>query len=456
MRRGDAETVALSVSPQLVALKQLRDDLSNTHWPTEFLGDPTVSSVNPKIDISQLESESIVSFIPMEAVEERMNKATPFDRPLADVKKGYTAFANDDLLWAKITPCMQNGKSVLVHGLTNGVGFGSTEFHVIRANERVLNGYLWALLSMPRLLYAAQAAFTGSSGHQRVPASFIETLKIPVPPLDVQRRLVAGLEAARVERDRALAEAERLLSSFEPWAIKEMGLSVPKEDVRKVYAIRVNAKPTRIDPFYHAPEFVEIERVVQTAPHAQLGSLVQFSNDTWNSKEHPESIFRYIEISGVDRRRGQAKASEVSIVDAPSRARMTVEPDDIIVSLTRPHHGSIALLNDSHEGCIASTGFAVIRNVDEIRLSRTFLWAVLRLSLSLRQMLRRASGGNYPAITQDELANVLIPLPDKSTQQKIVEEVVLRNNEADRLEAYAETIWREARERFEQQLLQGG
>jgi restriction endonuclease S subunit len=134
---------------------------------------------------------------------------------------------------------------------------------------------------------------------------------------------------------------------------------------------------------------------------------------------------------------------------------MVVQPDDIIVSLTRPHHGSIALLSDFHEGCIASTGFAVIREVDESQVSRTFLWAALRLSLSLKQMRRRASGGNYPAITQDELANILIPLPNKSTQQKIVDEVIHRNNEADRLEAYAETVWREARERFEHQLLRG-
>jgi type I restriction enzyme S subunit len=75
--------------------------------------------------------------------------------------------------------------------------------------------------------------------------------------------------------------------------------------------------------------------------------------------------------------------------------------------------------------------------------------------LSLKQMLRRASGGNYPAITQEELAKVLIPLPDKATQEAIVAEVVRRNSAADQLEERAEAVWRAARERFEQQLLQG-
>lgn len=384
-----------------------------------------------------------------------MNIFTHTPRLLAEVRKGYTSFRGNDVLWAKITPCMQNGKSAVVQGLTNGVGFGSTEFHVIRAGTKALPQFLWAVLSMPRLLYAAQGAFTGSSGHQRVPASFLEQLEIPLPPVNVQSRLIAELDAARAERDRALAEAECLLTTFESWAIKQMGLLPPKADDRKVYAIKRSAAGVRIDPFYHSPEFIEIERTIHAVSHAPLGSLVQFSSETWNRKEHSEATFRYIEISGVDRRRGQASASEISVADAPSRARMVVQPDDIIVSLTRPHHGSIALLNKAHEGCIASTGFAVIRSVDGDQISRTYLWAALRLSLSLKQMLRRASGGNYPAITQDELAKVLIPLPDKSTQKKIAEEVIHRNNEADRLEARAETAWREARERFEQQLLNG-
>lgn len=327
---------------------------------------------------------------------------------------------------------------------------------VYRPNKKKIEPSFLAAILSSHLVTRQVNQHIGGGGVPFLGAGNAKQLKITLPDFDIQRRLVAELDAARAERDRALAEAERLLSSFEPWAIKEMGLETPGDVGRKVYAIRRNAATTRIDPFFHAPEFVEIERVIQAAPHAPLGSLIQFSSDTWNAKEHPEPTFRYIEISGVDRRRGQAKASDVSVADAPSRARMVVQPDDIIVSLTRPHHGSIALLSDFHEGCIASTGFAVIRGVDESRVSRTFLWAALRLSLSLKQMLRRASGGNYPAITQDELANVLIPLPDEPTQQRIVEEVVRRNDEADRLEAHAETVWRKARERFEQQLLQGG
>ena len=357
-----------------------------------------------------------------------------------------------DILFARSGATV--GKTYLHHASLDPAVFAGYCIR-FRFNDEVLPGFVYGFTKTDA--YASWvAAIQRPAAQPNINKEEFKSLEIPVPPLDVQSHLAAELDATRAERDRSLAEAELQLTGFEPWAIEKLGMSIPKYDRRKVHAIRRNAAATRVDPFFHSPEFVEIERVIQLGPHAPLGSLIQFSRDTWNPKEHPEPTFRYIEISGVDRRKGQAKASDVSIADAPSRARMAVQPGDIIVSLTRPHHGSIALLNGLHEGCIASTGFAVIRNVDESRISRTFLWAVLRFSISLKQMLRRATGGNYPAVTQQELANVLVPLPDKSTQQKIVEEAVRRYSEVDRLEAHANTVWREARERFEQQLLQGG
>lgn len=351
----------------------------------------------------------------------------------------------------------------------SGATVGKTYLHDARFDPAVFAGYCIRFRFnhevVPEFVYGFTktdayaswvAAIQRPAGQPNINKEEFKSLEIPLPPLDVQRRLVAELDAARAERDRALAEAQHLLDTFEAWAVQEMGLAAPKHDSRTVYAIKSHAARTRFDPFYHAPEFMEIERTLLAAPHARLGTLAGFSSDTWDAKLHPEPSFRYIEISGVDRRRGMATASDVPVADAPSRARMVVKANDLIVSLTRPHHGSIALLNEMHEGCIASTGFAVIRSIDEGKLSRRFLWAVLRMSLSLKQMLRRASGGNYPAITQEELSNVLIPLPRKSVQEKIVAEVMRRNKRADELEARAATVWRKARERFEQQLLQGG
>ena len=133
---------------------------------------------------------------------------------------------------------------------------------------------------------------------------------------------------------------------------------------------------------------------------------------------------------------------------------MQVRTDDIIVSLTRPHHGSIAQLGPEFDGCIASTGFAVIRGVAEY-INREYLWCALRAKFCLQQMRQRASGGNYPAITESELENVLIPVPDAETQGYVADEIGRRpqRGEARRLRGEAEAGWAEAKRQFEVQLL---
>jgi hypothetical protein len=447
--------MALSVSPQVVALKQLRADLSAAPWPILPLGDPEVAEINPKIDLKALDDDTPVSFLPMEAVEENTNTIHPTVRPVGEVRKGYTAFADNDVIWAKITPCMQNGKSALVRGLMNGVGSGSTEFHVLRAGPKTLPEFLWALLSMPRLLFAAQGAFAGSSGHQRVPASFLEELHAPIPPLSQQRHLVALLLDGQERRDIALSKSRKIIREINSFVMNELGLvlSLPKKI--SAFATKRILLENRLDPFFYSPPFLASERQIAEQSHVVLDELVKFSNKIWDARSHPEASFDYIEISGVDRVTGRAIPSRIAVENAPSRARMITKPGDILVSLTRPHHGSIALLENQHEGCIASTGFAVICDVDKDRTTARFVWTMLRLSICLDQMLRRSSGGNYPAITQDELAKVLIPLPDKATQQRICDEVERRHIEARKLENEAQSIWQAARQQFEDQLLNG-
>jgi len=184
-----------------------------------------------------------------------------------------------------------------------------------------------------------------------------------------------------------------------------------------------------------------------------LGGLVEFSDDIWKTGKETIKNFRYIEISNVNPKSGEAIAVEVPILEAPSRARMLVRTHDIIVSLTRPHHGSIAQITPELNGCVASTGFAVLRIIDETRVNREYLWCVLRSKMCLAQMLQRASGGNYPAITETELAKVLIPVPRSTVQATIAVEARRRREQARRLSTEAEAGWQAAKRWFEGQLL---
>ena len=117
----------------------------------------------------------------------------PEVKPFSAVARGYTYFENRDVLFAKITPCMQNGKHVIADGLMGGFAFGSTEFHVLRAGSSITPEWIHTFIRQPSILAEAQRHFRGAVGQQRVPQSFLDNLPIPLPPLAEQRRIVADL-----------------------------------------------------------------------------------------------------------------------------------------------------------------------------------------------------------------------------------------------------------------------
>lgn len=147
--------------------------------------------INPRTDVSMLDDKDELSFIPMEDISDDYGEWVGTRIGYKANIKGYTKFQDGDIVWARITPCMQNGKSALLYNLVNGKGFGSTEFHIVRLKtQEVLPDYIHTLLLHYDVLSDAKKYFTGSAGQQRVPASYLENLLIPVPPLDIQKKIV--------------------------------------------------------------------------------------------------------------------------------------------------------------------------------------------------------------------------------------------------------------------------
>jgi restriction endonuclease S subunit len=176
-------------------------------WPVLKIGD--VSEINPKESgLAKLSPDIQVSFIPMADVAVEATTVLPSQtRKLKEVVKGYTNFRQNDVLLAKITPCFENGKVAIAGPLINDLGFGSTEFIVIRCDpKKLLPPLLLLYVSDNDFRQVGRLNMTGSAGQQRVPADFVRGYEIPRPPLDVQRQIVAELEA-----ERKLVEANREL-----------------------------------------------------------------------------------------------------------------------------------------------------------------------------------------------------------------------------------------------------
>ena len=154
-------------------------------YPLKKLGDCCI--INPKRSKISLLDSDFVSFVPMSSVNEDGYLQDVTDIEYASVKKGFTYFENDDVLFAKITPCMENGKGTIVHDLTNGIGMGSTEFHVLRPIEGKSNPYwIFTLTMLPEFRKRAAHNMIGTGGQKRVQADFLENFMIGLPPIDVQ------------------------------------------------------------------------------------------------------------------------------------------------------------------------------------------------------------------------------------------------------------------------------
>ena len=163
-------------------------------WGLIPLGE--VCQINPKKgQDKRLASGLTVSFVPMPAVSEK-GEIDPSDtREYDAVKTGFTYFAENDVLFAKITPCMENGKGAVARGLHNGIGFGSTEFHVLRPINGKTNPYwIYMLTAFSQFREDAANNMTGSAGQRRVPASFLESYRVSVPPIELQGQFAAFVE----------------------------------------------------------------------------------------------------------------------------------------------------------------------------------------------------------------------------------------------------------------------
>lgn len=149
-----------------------------------------IADINPRLSKNNISANTLVSFIAMADISEEGHILKKEDRPFQAIKNGLTPFEEGDILFAKITPCMENGKGAIAVGLANKIGFGSTEFHVLRPKDSDDRNYLFYLSMMRNVRKKAEQLMTGSAGQKRVPSDFFDFYKVKFP--DISQRKVIG------------------------------------------------------------------------------------------------------------------------------------------------------------------------------------------------------------------------------------------------------------------------
>ncbi|MEI7464294.1 MAG: restriction endonuclease subunit S [Burkholderiales bacterium] len=209
---------------------------------------------------SKLRDVDPVSFVPMEDLGVGAKSLIPSrTRSLGEVSGSYTYFADGDVLLAKITPCFENGKLGVARGLVNGIGFGSSEFIVLRPGPELEAEFLYYYLARPSFLEDGARSMTGAVGHKRVAKEFIEAYPVPLPSRSEQRRIVAildeafeGIAIAKANAEKNLQSANELFSVYLQAAFAQLEGAVPIEKLGHVCEFEGGSQPPKSE-FVYAP-----------------------------------------------------------------------------------------------------------------------------------------------------------------------------------------------------------
>ena len=388
----------------------------------EYVPLSDLAEINPRKDVRLTGESTPVSFIPMGDVSESgawFNRQT---RPLGEVDSGYTSFKEGDVLFAKITPCMENGKGCHARNLENGHGFGSTEFHVLRSIEGVSDArFLYHWTRTPMLRLKAESAMSGSAGQQRVSTWFFDEFKIPHIPLSEQRRIADVLDtvdAAIQETDRVVEKQEQVKTGLLQDLLTR-GLDADgrlRDPEREPEAFR----ETEMGRFPEGWQIFRLGEVAESAIDGPFGSKLKTSH--------------YVDQPGVRVVRLQnigngvfddADKAYVSREHARSLKRHKVVSGDLLVaSLGDDTHpvGRACQYPDGHPPAINKADCFRVRVSPSLAVPR-FVMHLLNCSYT-----REDIGGLVQGVTRDRinltnLKRVRLPIPPIEEQERIVERI---------------------------------
>lgn len=205
----------------------------------------------------QLKSTDLIEFVPMSNVNENLGIIAKYNYvPLKDVISGYTKFKNDDVIFAKITPCMENGNCAIVRNLVHNIGFGSTEFMVFRAKPKLTSEYLHYFLHNDLFLKNAEPYMKGTAGQKRITSLYMLTHTFLLPPLPEQTAI-----ANYLDEKTALIDKKINLLTQKADKYKELKQALINETVTRGLDKNVKLKDSGVEWIGEIPEHWEVNRI---------------------------------------------------------------------------------------------------------------------------------------------------------------------------------------------------
>ena len=348
-----------------------------------------------------LEPHTPVTFIPMAAVGEDCSGIVAREqREYREVERGYTYFEENDALFAKITPCLQNGKHALASGLIGGFGFGTTEFHVVRAGPNLEPRHLFRTLTQAPNIEKCSRSFSGTAGQQRVHPEILRSLPFLLPPLAEQRAMAAVLDAI----DEAIERTEEVIAATE--RLRDALL----------HELLTRGLPGRHSKCVDVPGLGTVPACWDVV---RLGEVCQRPEYGANTPAVPfdPALPRYVRITDITDD-GHLRTAGARSAEPSATRGYKLDPGDLLFARSGATVGK-TYLHRRQDGPCAYAGYLIrFRALPEVA-SPEFLERWTRSQFYGKWVASMLRAGAQPNINAAEYSSLLIPLPPLEEQQAI-------------------------------------
>jgi type I restriction enzyme S subunit len=403
-------------------------------WSWLTLGEAT--QINPRdVSLRTLPDDLTVTFLPMAAVDAWQGIiAEPEVRPLKSVRKGFTAFSDGDVLFAKITPSMENGKAAIAKNLENGIGFGSTEFHVFRPKENVTANWIFHFIRQEHFRKDAKAHFAGTAGQLRVPASFLIYYPIPLPPLPEQERIVAKIEELFTQLEAGTSGLERVQAG-----LRRYKASVLKAAVSGKLVGAQGMRPSGRTPSARTGELPEGWRLVKAEEVCDF--ITKGTTPKANKLFSGAGDVPFIKVYNLTFDGSLDFSINPTFVSTETHkgelARSKVLPNDVLMNIVGPPLGKVSIVPNTYPEWNMNQAIARFRTLADCDPKYMAIVLMSDSTLSWATKRAKATAGQFN-LTLEICRELPIPLPPLEEQRRIVAEVERRLSVAREVEAIVE------------------
>ena len=285
---------------------------------------------------------------------------------------------------------------------------------------------------------------------------FIKTLKIPLPTLEKQKEIVDRYNEKIKLAEEQEKEAQNLEQEIDNYFLEKLGIKQIQKNLKctkNKYLTFINFK--NLKRWDALAQNFYIYDLLKTSQYklCKLGNVYNFINRSWIKKGLSKNQeYKYVEIGSVDLIKGITETKKITINNAPSRATQIIKNGDLIIGTTRPYLKKFAIVDEKHDNCICSSGFQVIEPSKSYNL--LFLKEFLSSDIGIEQLKNKMTGALYPAITFEELKNILIPLPSLEIQNEVITTITKTKLQIKNLKETSEQNRQLAQEEFEKELFE--